>query len=617
MKMRLAMKRRRGATLVLSAFFMVVMLGMIAFAVDAGYIVLSRTQLQVAADASAMAAAGSMGGTQAEIRDAAKNFAGYHVSAGKQVSLSNSDVEFGNWDLTTRKFTGSSGVGNAIRITARRIDAPLFFGRVFGRDNFDITATATAMVNPRDICFVVDLSGSMNDDTEPCWATAAINSEFGGNLGNTLMTQIFSDFGFGTFPGTLQHVGQGLSGLAADRYAYVEMTKNSGPLTASSIAAAYKIVTSDNEATRKTKAYKWIIDKQIAVIMPNAKPTPNTTTNYAYWEDYIDYVIETYTVGSSGKGTAPTNRGALPPSQSTYDIEGLANPNTDGYSGASTPETLGFVNKIGYRTYVQYMLDMGRDLKPDGTNFTPLSVSSSLCPKHNESTPGGTFSFPPREQPTHAMRRAVIAAMKVIKDRNASIADPTLKDWVSVVTFDTTTGATIRQALTSNYDTAMGVCPNMQACADAYYSTATETGMITAKNHLKSTAQGGAGRSYANKVIVVLTDGAPNLYTSTNATINNYISAHPNPDYYSGSSYAKNAPLMQALDMQLQQWQVFPVGLGLGTDYTFMDKLGRIGGTADENGQSARGSGNPAEYEARLVEIFEEIIRSSKQRLVQ
>ena len=75
--------------------------------------------------------------------------------------------------------------------------------------------------------------------------------------------------------------------------------------------------------------------------------------------------------------------------------------------------------------------------------------------------------------------------------------------------------------------------------------------------------------------------------------------------------------LMQASQMQSKHWNLFPVGIGLGTDYNFMDRLARMGATADDNGQSRRGSGNPAEYEQRLTEIFEEIINNPKVRLVQ
>ena len=48
-------KSRRAVTLVLAAFLMVVMIGLVAFGVDVGRITLTRTQLQVAADASALA----------------------------------------------------------------------------------------------------------------------------------------------------------------------------------------------------------------------------------------------------------------------------------------------------------------------------------------------------------------------------------------------------------------------------------------------------------------------------------------------------------------------------------------------------------------------------------
>ena len=54
-------RSRRAVTLILAALMMVFMLAMIAFALDIGYIVLVRTQLQVSADSAAMAAAASMG----------------------------------------------------------------------------------------------------------------------------------------------------------------------------------------------------------------------------------------------------------------------------------------------------------------------------------------------------------------------------------------------------------------------------------------------------------------------------------------------------------------------------------------------------------------------------
>ena len=78
-------RSRRGATLVLAVIFIVVLLGVIAFSIDLGYVVLVRTQLQVAADSSALASACSMGLPRDEMLAVAQKFAGYHTTQGKSV----------------------------------------------------------------------------------------------------------------------------------------------------------------------------------------------------------------------------------------------------------------------------------------------------------------------------------------------------------------------------------------------------------------------------------------------------------------------------------------------------------------------------------------------------
>src|SRR5687768_6187913 len=56
MKRKLKSRARRGNVIVLSAFLMIAMMGLIAFAVDLGYLYNVRTEMQRAADASAIAA---------------------------------------------------------------------------------------------------------------------------------------------------------------------------------------------------------------------------------------------------------------------------------------------------------------------------------------------------------------------------------------------------------------------------------------------------------------------------------------------------------------------------------------------------------------------------------
>jgi len=624
-------RRRRGAITVFAAVLLVMMLGFIAFGVDVGYLSMTRAQMQNAADAGALAAAAYIPNDATDAVAEAQRFAGYQAVGGTNLGAESVQVEFGEWDQANRLFSPSISPGNAIRVTCERStdhggQVALFFAPVLGASFFECRASAVAMTNPRDIAFVVDLSGSMNNDTEPCWATDEINNTFGPagypTIGNELMQQLYDDFGYGTFPGTLQYVGQPL-GVAQDQYAYAEMTKNGGPLTATSIPALYKINSTDSESTRKQKAYKWIIDNQIASpgLMPNVKPTPNASdsASYAYWSRYLDYIMRSQRISSSSpKGKPrPSLPVTLPPSQASDRIDGMGNPYADAFPDASSSTPQGYRNQIGFRTYVQFMMDFGRDKQPASGQRVPLSRLSPDCPWHSETTDGGTFNFPPREQPTHAAKRAIIAALQVIKERNQGVSDSNVRDWVSIVTFDRVSGTQLVQNLTYNYDAAMEACTTLQAVADDTSSTATETGLICGKNHIASPDSGGQGRRYTNKVVVYLTDGIPNLYSSSSSTIASYISAHPSADFYTGSDYAKNAALMQCMTMQSSKWQVFPVGLGLGTDYDFMDRSARLGGTANRDGQSARGSGNPAEYELRLKAIFQNIISNPKARLVQ
>lgn len=690
-------RHRRGISLVLIAILIVVLLGVVAFSVDVGYMVMVRTQLQAAADSAALAAARDFDKTRAEIVATAKTYAGYHSAAAQAIALADSDVELGIWDIGTRTFTATGEIGNAVRVTARRQNAPLFFGRVFNQQNFNSDASAVAMVNPRDIAFVVDLSGSMNDDTEPAWATNEINGKFGPqgypDVAEDLMRDVFADFGYGTFPGTLEYVGAPL-GVAPDQYAYAEMTKDAGSLTDAAMPAQYRIYAGDDEATRKQKAYRWIIDNQIARMMPGVKPAADSAVNYAYWEKYLDYILDDVWImppppppppsppspppsgggggggggtppppppppsppppppapeigrlfpvqdavrgfdlfaGSRGAllsgwlwyqsapGTPPTERGDLPPNQDADRIHEFNNPNKYTFPSASNGVPRGYRNWIGYLTYVSFMMDHGRDKQPEGATFVPLSRQSPDCPLHAESTAGGTFQFPPREQPMHAARRALIAALEVVRDQNDAIPSNQYKDWVSIVTYDTITNSTpqLVQPLTGNHLDAMSACTTLQAMKDVGATTATEAGLIAARNHIKPKSEGGQGRENVDRIVVLLTDGVPNQWQTSNSAIDSYISGNSSSNFYANGAYWLDAPIMQAAKMKADDWLVYPVGLGLGTDYNFMDRLARAGGTADSSGKSPRGSGNPAEYEERLTEIFRKIIENPEVRLVQ
>jgi hypothetical protein len=572
---------RRASVLVLAALFIIVFLTIVACAIDVGYMLLVRTELQSAADSSALAAAADLANPQEAVLSA-KRYSELHTAGSRKapVKLNNDDVEFGVWDATTRTFTPMPDQsGNAVRVTTRRNSETganrLFFAGLLGRGTFDISASAVAMGNPRDICFVVDLSGSMNNDTEPGYTGSGTITGSYAAVRTQMLEDVYDDFGFGGYPGTQQAVGQPLAVTNLS-----SLSSSSGPLSkltwtidgvTSSIPSIYKITSSDSSSTRKTKAYRFITDYQIASIMPNAKPAANSGSSgsFAYWSKYLDVVT----------------------SQSSSN------------------------QFVGYRTYVQFMMDKGREGRPDGTNYTPLSIDSPDCPWHAEDVGEDSFQFPPREQPTHACRRSLIAAIQEIRKRNSSVADEDLRDWVSIVTFDTVAGTRVAYPLSGDYEAAMLACTTMQAVGDSYSSTATETGLIFARNHIKAKTQGGMGRSHTQKVVVLLTDGMPNLKSSSNTTINTYIKDNPNDNFY-GSKSNHDAAIMQAAIMYAEHWKTFGVALGLGADYDFMDRLVRMGNTADDDGQAPRTSGDPADYEVELRSIFKQIVDTPDVRLV-
>src|ERR1700749_4210839 len=86
---------RRGVIAVFTAFLMIMMLAMVAFAVDVGYMMTQQAQLQVAADSAAMAAAANMSQTQATMTAAAQTFGAYNKAAGKAVNIASSDIQYG------------------------------------------------------------------------------------------------------------------------------------------------------------------------------------------------------------------------------------------------------------------------------------------------------------------------------------------------------------------------------------------------------------------------------------------------------------------------------------------------------------------------------------------
>ncbi len=175
--------KRRGTIIVLAAFLMIVMMGMLAFTIDLGYMYTTEAQLKRAVDAAALAGAGGLVDGQDEANERTveyllRNPIGNTILLAEDDDLDTKISEFlvdheddlevtmGHWDSDTREMTVSDQLPSTLSVSMTYTNRPLFFGRLLGQDSFSVTAQTIAMYQPRDIVVVFDLSGSMNDDSE-------------------------------------------------------------------------------------------------------------------------------------------------------------------------------------------------------------------------------------------------------------------------------------------------------------------------------------------------------------------------------------------------------------------------------------------------------------------
>jgi Flp pilus assembly protein TadG len=186
--------KNSGLAVVYLAILLVVLIAFAGLAVDLGYMYVTKTQLQNASDAAALAGAAKLNsiGTgaadqndlvQTAARAEATAFAADNQAAGTQVVIENddsntlgndNDIAVGNWNGTV--FQDNTTPVNAIKVRARRTEeAPggkvsLFFARVLGWNTMGAAAEAVATTPIRAtnfiaICTKACEGASTNPDT--------------------------------------------------------------------------------------------------------------------------------------------------------------------------------------------------------------------------------------------------------------------------------------------------------------------------------------------------------------------------------------------------------------------------------------------------------------------
>jgi Ca-activated chloride channel homolog len=165
-------RHRRGAMLVFIAVCLPLIIIMAAFAIDVAWMQLARTELRTATDSAARAGAKELSLKQdaAAARTKAKAAALRNRVAGQPLVLSDADIKVGkSVQVGTGRFNFTDGGAkpNAVRVFGKRtVDSKsgpvdLMFSKVLGVEDFEPIETATSTQLDRDICLVVDRSGSM------------------------------------------------------------------------------------------------------------------------------------------------------------------------------------------------------------------------------------------------------------------------------------------------------------------------------------------------------------------------------------------------------------------------------------------------------------------------
>jgi len=160
-------KDQSGATAVLVATCIIVLLGIAALAVDIGYVMVTRNELQNVADAASLAATRQLGAIYqtmsyeeqqnyvcdpTTILPVAQEVGTNNRAGGENITINNDDIIVGDWDSTIHFFTPTLNQPDAVRVIARRdgnANSPIatFFARILGINTADVTAWASAALS--------------------------------------------------------------------------------------------------------------------------------------------------------------------------------------------------------------------------------------------------------------------------------------------------------------------------------------------------------------------------------------------------------------------------------------------------------------------------------------
>ena len=564
---------RRGTILVLTAVLMVVLLGFVAMTVDVGFIELTRTQLQSAADAGALAGAMELSATEdpALVRTNAKNAilqtAALHRAGDKASVVIDpmSDITFGKivWNGNSQTYTTQWGDAatpySVVKVRAMRTIGgsgdnrlPLFFAPAVGSNKADVGAEAIATFQPRDIVVVLDFSGSMNDDS--CFgALSKLGRSYIESNFQAMWTQLGSPvYGNLTFiPKYATLKGRAASGTIP----HIDVTFKRTSVSVVSTANLIQVKLQFSNGSTQTFAVSGTTTGTYSGTGGNSS---STITN-AWVKSGTNASLSSGNNGEQFDFTTTNIKTALGLT-GTYPYPGGS---WDEYiqavqSSSNNIKAAGYRDMYGYMTWLEY-LQTQRYSYADTPDLWKTS-----------------------EQPVGSMKDAVGLFIDYLQSVEA-------QDNVGLVVFthSNSTGAILEHGLSNNLAQIKTTTSQRQA---GHYLSGTNiyAGMKVARDELTARA-----RPRASRLMVLLTDGVANLPTN--------------------SSVATQMVLQEAQAAKDNKIKVVTIGLGADADIATLQSVAT---TTNGIFFDIPGGQSVSAVQAQLQNVFRQVASSRTLKLI-
>ena len=578
-RMRNVSKRRlrRAATVVFVAISTGVALGMAALAVDLGALYQAQAELQRSADAAALAAAARLVGAEGQdpddpnatialdpvqaATDAATALAEINTVLREHGALdAESDIEFGRaiYMPATGRFEFQPGgdTFDSVRVTVRRSEDSsagpinLMFAKFLGHNQRGLEARAAAVLVPRDVAVVIDLSGSMTYDsdlrywnrgdggyanTRDIWAAldgwepsrpyipgSELETEYASDTGPAIGAM--SNWGDPLLPGSYSSSSD--NGLWVVRKQYT---------------------TSDSKLKSDLAARGYTAD-EISAMTSGI----NDATSSTLWRNRAGVMLGLATWKSGKPGALYPGGGDGDDKVESTEVTWIGYPEfrvdwswTSYIDWVQSGPPSGFQYRYGLKTFIHWLLN----------SEAGIADTNNLW-----ATP---------EQPVRAVKDAVQTMIDVIAALDSL-------DHVSLEIFAQTARHEID--LTDDLQTVPDRLYRMQAGHyDRYTNIGGGLGQAIAE------LQSGRARGNAHKVIVLMSDGVANINEN--------------------NSYDESGARQYALDRAEAAadlgFRIYTVSVGYGVDRPLMQEIAAIG-----EGQEFYAVGTPEEYTEQLQAIF-------------